>query len=72
MGLFVPARTPAAIVKKLQEEVARVVRLPDIRERLAMLMVDPVGGTSEEPGHVVASDIARWTAVARSSNIKNN
>jgi tripartite-type tricarboxylate transporter receptor subunit TctC len=72
MGLFVPARTSAAIVKKLQEEVARVVRLPDIRERLATLMVDPVGGTSEELGRVVASDIARWTAVARSANIKNN
>ncbi len=51
---------------------ARVVRLPDIHERLTMLMVDPVGGTSEKPGRVVASDVARRTAVARSANIKNN
>ena len=72
MGLFVPARTPAGIVKKLQEEVVRVVRLADIRERFATLMVDPVGNTSEELGRIVASDIARWTAVARSANIKNN
>ena len=72
MALFVPVQTPAGIVKKLQEEVVRVVRHPEIRERFAGMMVDPVGSTSEELGRTVASDIARWTAVARSANIKNN
>jgi tripartite-type tricarboxylate transporter receptor subunit TctC len=72
MALFVPIQTPAGIVKKLQEEVVRVVRHPEIRERFAGMMVDPVGSTSEELGRIVASDIARWTAVARSANIKNN
>lgn len=71
MALFVPAHTPAGIVKKLQEEVVRVVRLPEVRDRFATMMVDPVGNTSEELGRIVASDIARWTAVARSANIKN-
>ena len=72
MALFVPARTPAEIVRKLQEEVVRVVRLPEIRDRFAGMMVDPVGSSSEELGRIVAADIARWTAVARSANIKNN
>jgi tripartite-type tricarboxylate transporter receptor subunit TctC len=72
MALFVPARTPMAIVRKLQDEVVRVVRLPDIRERFAAMMVDPVGNTSEELSRIVASDIARWTAVARAANIKND
>ena len=72
MALFVPAQTPAGIVKKLQEEVVRVVRLPEIRDRLATMMVDPVGSTSEELGRIVASDIARWTAVAKFANIKND
>lgn len=72
MAFFAPANTPAGIVKKLQEEVVRVVRLPEIRDRLATMMVDPVGNTSEELGRIVAADIARWTAVARSANIKNN
>ena len=48
-----------------------MVRLPEIRDRFATMMVDPVGNTSEELGRIVASDIARWTAVARSANIKN-
>ena len=72
MAFFVPAQTPAGIVKKLQEAVVRVIRLPETRERLAAMMVDPVGSTSEELGRTVVSDIARWTAVAKFANIKND
>ena len=71
-AFFAPARTPPAIVARLQREVARVVRLPDVREGLARLGVDPVGGSSEELGRVLARDIERWTAVARAANIRND
>jgi len=71
-GFFVPAGTPPAIVQKLQREVARVVRLPEMRERLGSLGVDPVGNTSEEFGRILARDIERWTAVAKAANIKND
>jgi len=71
-AFFVPAGTPPAVVKRLQEEVARVVRLPDIRERLNDLGVEPVGGTSEELGRRVASDIERWSAVAKAGNIRSD
>jgi len=71
-AFFVPAGTPPAVVKRLQEEVARVVRLPDIRERLSDLGVEPVGGSSEELGRRVASDLERWTAVAKAANIKSD
>lgn len=70
MGLFAPAATPPGIVRKLYEEVARVVRLPDIRERLSGLGIDPSGMPSEQLGRVVAADIARWTAVAKAANIR--
>ena len=69
-GLLAPAGTPAAIVKKLQDEVARVVRLAEIRERLAGLAIDPVGNSSEEFARIIAADIAKWTAVAKAANIK--
>jgi tripartite-type tricarboxylate transporter receptor subunit TctC len=69
-GFLVPAGTPAAIVKRLQDEVARVVRLPEIRERLSGMGVDPVGNTSEEFGRIIAADIAKWTAVAKAANIR--
>jgi tripartite-type tricarboxylate transporter receptor subunit TctC len=69
-GLFAPAGTPAAIVTKLQDEVMRIVRLPDIQERMRALAVEPVGNTSADYARIVAADIERWTAVARASNIK--
>ena len=69
-GFLVPAGTPAAIVKRLQDEVARVVRLPEIRERLNGMGVDPVGNSSEEFARIIAADIIKWTAVAKAANIK--
>jgi tripartite-type tricarboxylate transporter receptor subunit TctC len=71
-AFFAPARTPPAIVARLQKEVARVVRLPDVREGLARLGVDPVGGSPEELSRVLARDIEKWTAVARAANIRND
>jgi tripartite-type tricarboxylate transporter receptor subunit TctC len=44
-GLFAPAATPAGIVKKLEREVMEIVKLPDVRERLVGLSVDPAGDT---------------------------
>jgi tripartite-type tricarboxylate transporter receptor subunit TctC len=69
-GFFVPVRTPAPIVRRLHEEIARVIALPEVRERLNGLGVDPSGMPGDALAEIVASDIARWTAVARAANIK--
>jgi tripartite-type tricarboxylate transporter receptor subunit TctC len=71
-AFFAPARTPSAIVERLQKETARVVRLPEVRDGLARLGVDPVGGSSEELRTRLARDIEKWTAVAKAANIKND
>ncbi|HXM81504.1 MAG TPA: tripartite tricarboxylate transporter substrate binding protein [Burkholderiales bacterium] len=71
-AFFAPVRTPPGIVARLQKEVARVVRLPDVREGLARLGVDPVGGSSEDLGRLLARDLDKWTAVARAANIRND
>jgi tripartite-type tricarboxylate transporter receptor subunit TctC len=71
-GFFAPARTPAAIVARLQKETARVVRLPEVLDGLGKLGVDPVGGSSEELRTRLARDIEKWTAVAKAANIKND
>lgn len=70
MGLFAPVGTPLAIVKKVQDEVIRVVKLSDVRERLTALQVNPVGNTSEEFARLIASELSRWLALAKASNIK--
>jgi tripartite-type tricarboxylate transporter receptor subunit TctC len=69
-GVFAPRQTPPAIVKKLESELMRIARLPDVIERLKPLGIASVGNSSEEFAKVLASDIARWTEVARAGNIK--
>ena len=72
MALFAPARTPPAVLARLQREVARAVQSPEVKERFAALGVDPVGGTSEALALQVARDIEKWTAVAKAAGIKND
>ena len=69
-GLLAPAGTPAAIIHKLQTEVARIVRLPDVRERMNALGIDADGGTAEEFAKVIATEIPLWGGVAKANNIR--
>ena len=69
-GLLAPAGTPTAIVQKLQAEVARIVRLPDVRERMTQLGIEAEGGTAEEFAKVIATEIPLWAALAKANNIK--
>jgi len=71
-AFFAPAKTPAAIVARLQKEVARAVQTAEVKEKFAGMGLTPVGGTSEELGQRVERDIAKWTAVAKAANIKND
>lgn len=70
MGLFLPGGSPAPVATRLRDEVVRILALPDMRERLAGLGVDPSGMPGDEFGKIVAADIARWAAVVKAANIK--
>jgi tripartite-type tricarboxylate transporter receptor subunit TctC len=69
-GFHAPAGTPQAIVNRIQQEVARVVKLPEIRERLDQMSIVPSGNTPEEFRRIIARDIDKWTAVAKAASIK--
>jgi tripartite-type tricarboxylate transporter receptor subunit TctC len=69
-GIFAPRRTPPAIVKKLEGELMRIARLPDVVTRFKPLGIVSVGNSSEEFARILASDIARWAEVARAGNIR--
>ena len=69
-GIFAPRQTPPAIVRKLEGELRRIARDPDVVARLRPLGIHPVGNSSEEFARILISDIARWTEVARAGNIK--
>ena len=71
-GIFAPKGTPPAIVKKLQDEFMRIARMPDVISKLKTLSIESVGNSSDEFAKIIASDIARWTEVARAGNIRLN
>jgi tripartite-type tricarboxylate transporter receptor subunit TctC len=69
-AIFAPAKTPAAIVARMQKEVARVVHLPEVKQRLIEQGADPVGSSPEELDRVVKSELKSWAAVIRDAGIK--
>jgi tripartite-type tricarboxylate transporter receptor subunit TctC len=69
-AMFAPAKTPAAIVARMQRDVARVVLLPEVKQKLLEQGADAVGSSAEELDHVVKSEIKRWAEVIREAKIK--
>ena len=60
----------AGIIKKLEKELMEIIKLPDVRERLKGLAVDPAGSTSQEFSRMIAAELPRWAAIAKTANIK--
>lgn len=71
-GVAAPAGTPKDIIKKLHAEIVRIIKLPDVRERLASEGADFVGDTPEELTAFVKSEIAKWAKVAKQAGMKVN
>ena len=69
-SLFVPAGTPRPVIDAIHAQVVKALQLPDVRERMAGIGVDPVGDTPEQLGAIVKRDIDKWTAVAKSAGVK--
>jgi len=69
-GIVAPARTPAPIVARLNAEIAKILQLPDVRERILSLGLEIVGGTPEAFNLHLASETRKWSEVIRVGNIK--
>jgi tripartite-type tricarboxylate transporter receptor subunit TctC len=69
-GIFVPKDTRPAIVKRLEGELTRIARLPDVVARLKLIGIGAIGANSEEFTRTLAADIARWGEVAKAANIR--
>ncbi|MDB5861567.1 MAG: tctC [Ramlibacter sp.] len=68
-GIGAPANTPPDIVRRLHAEILAVVALPDVRERMATMSIDPLTATSEEFRRMIGADIERWSTIVRKANI---
>jgi tripartite-type tricarboxylate transporter receptor subunit TctC len=70
IGVFAPASTPGEVAAKLNAEVVRIVRLPDIREKLDGMGVEPIGNTSEQMAEWIRGEIAKFGPVVKAGNIR--
>jgi len=69
-ALFAPAKTPKAIVAKVADETRRILKLPDVNERIGALGAQPVGGTPQELAAFVGTEITKWRKVIQDANVK--
>ena len=69
-GLFAPAGTPREIMVKVGADVARVVKLPDIVERMKGLGIDPLGMSGDEWAKLLKSDAERYSKAVKISGAK--
>lgn len=69
-GVFVPAKTPKPIVARLNQEILKVVALPDVKDRLARDGVEAEGSTPAELDALVRNERKVWTKVIKEANIK--
>ena len=67
-GFYAPAGTPAAALARLNADINKV--LPDLRERLASLGAEPVGGTPADLANAMRADTQKWAKVVKEAGVK--
>jgi tripartite-type tricarboxylate transporter receptor subunit TctC len=69
-AMFAPANTPAPVVNKLQAEISKILKSPDISKKLLDLGLEPSGSTPAELAAYQKSEIAKWSKVVKDSGAK--
>ncbi len=69
-ALYVPAKTPKEIILKLNQEVNRILEMPDVKKRYADLGADVVGGSPEKLRDQVQREMVKWSELIRTNGIK--
>ena len=69
-GIFAPAATPRAVIERLQKELAVVLQSAFVKERYAVLGIEPVGNSPEAFAAQVRDDLARWEKVVKAANVR--
>ena len=71
-GLIAPAGTPQPVLDKIRRAVAEAIHSSDVKAKLAVLLMDPVGNTPAEFKAQIDGDLARWAPVIKEAGIKVN
>jgi tripartite-type tricarboxylate transporter receptor subunit TctC len=71
-GIVVPAKTPQAIVRRLNKELNHAVATAEVKKRFAEINLDPMSGTPADLQNIFETDLARWRKVITDANIQPN
>ena len=69
-ALFVPKGTPKEIITRINTDVARILTMPDVKEKAVTLGYRYVGGSPEKLDAFLRAEIAKWAEVAKSASLK--
>ncbi len=69
-GLWAPKGTPREIAERIATETAKILKLPDVRERYAALGAEPVGSTPDEFAAYCRSELTKWAKIVKESGAK--
>ena len=69
-GVYAPAGTPAAIVNRLNQEIVRVLNLPDIKEKFTSIGIETVGSSPQELTAAMKAEIARTGRLVKEAGIR--
>jgi tripartite-type tricarboxylate transporter receptor subunit TctC len=70
-GMFAPAKTPAPIIIRLNQEILRILNQPEVKERFLNAGVEPVGGSPEQFAAAVKADIDKLGKMIKDAGIKS-
>lgn len=68
-GVVAPASTPAPVIKRMHDEIVKILALPDVRETLSRAGADPVGSTPEQFSAFIKAETVKWGAAVRQAGI---
>ncbi|MFN3348648.1 tripartite tricarboxylate transporter substrate binding protein [Pseudorhodoplanes sp.] len=68
-GFFVPAKTPDAVVQRLYQAAKKALEAPDVRQRLAQFVAEPVGSSPEQFAKKFNDDVAKYAKIVKEANI---
>jgi tripartite-type tricarboxylate transporter receptor subunit TctC len=71
-GILAPARTPDAIVKRMNSELAAALKNPEVVEKLSTQGVEPFHTSPEQFAAFIQAEVVKWAKVIKASDVKND
>ncbi len=71
-GILAPAKTPRAIVERLNADIVKVIRTPEVEADILAQGIEPIGNSPEEFGRIIRADVERWGKILKGTKTKAN